>query len=58
MIAVDRDAGEFLYLQVVYLITQQVDNGTLRPGDRLPSLRRLSRKLEVSIPTVRQACFY
>lgn len=55
MIAVDKDAGEFLYLQVVDLIVGQVDNGTLRPGDRLPSLRRLSRKLEVSIPTVRQA---
>ena len=55
MIALDKNAGEFLYLQVVDLITSQVDNGTLRPGDRLPSLRRLSRKLEVSIPTVRQA---
>jgi DNA-binding transcriptional MocR family regulator len=55
MIAVDKEAGEFLYSQVVDLITDQVDNGTLRPGDRLPSLRRLSRKLEVSIPTVRQA---
>ena len=55
MIAVDKAANEFLYLQVVDLITGQVDNGTLRPGDRLPSLRRLSRKLQVSIPTVRQA---
>ena len=55
MIALDKTADEFLYLQVVDLITGQVDNGTLRPGDRLPSLRRLSRKLEVSIPTVRQA---
>lgn len=28
---------------------------TLRPGDRLPSLRVLSQKLSVSIPTVKQA---
>jgi len=55
MIAVDKNASEYLYLQVVDLISEQVNNGTLRPGDRLPSLRRLSRKLEVSIPTVRQA---
>lgn len=55
MIAVDKDASEFLYLQVVDLISEQIDKGTLRPGDRLPSLRRLSSKLEVSIPTVRQA---
>lgn len=55
MIAVDKSAQSFLYQQVVELIVQQVENGTLRPGDRLPSLRRLSNKLEVSIPTVRQA---
>jgi DNA-binding transcriptional MocR family regulator len=55
MIALDKKASEFLYLQVVDLISDQVNNGTLRPGDRLPSLRRLSRKLDVSIPTVRQA---
>lgn len=55
MIAVDKEAGEYLYLQVAELISNQVNNGTLRPGDRLPSLRRLSAKLEVSIPTVRQA---
>lgn len=55
MIAVDKNADEYLYLQVVNLISNQVDNGTLRPGDRLPSLRRLSAKIEVSIPTVRQA---
>lgn len=55
MIALDKEASEFLYLQVVDLISDQVDNGTLRPGDRLPSLRRLSSKLEVSIPTIRQA---
>lgn len=55
MIALDKNASEFLYLQVVDLISEQIDKGTLRAGDRLPSLRRLSAKLEVSIPTVRQA---
>lgn len=55
MLAVDKNNDEFLYLQVVELIAAQVSNGTLRAGDRLPSLRSLSGKLEVSIPTVRQA---
>jgi DNA-binding transcriptional MocR family regulator len=55
MLAVDKSTDEFLYLQVVDLISDQVRNGTLRPGDRLPSLRGLSGKLAVSIPTVRQA---
>jgi len=55
MISIDRTEGEFLYSQVADLINDQVRKGALRPGDRLPSLRRMSDKLEVSIPTVRQA---
>lgn len=55
MQAIDRDTGPFLYQQVLDLIRDQVRSGALRPGDRLPSLRRLSDKLEVSVPTVRQA---
>lgn len=55
MLAIDRTNEEFLYAQVVDLINEKVDSGALRPGDRLPSLRRLSDKLEVSVPTVRQA---
>jgi len=55
MLAIDRNTEAFLYSQVVDLISEQVHSGALRPGDRLPSLRRMSEKLEVSIPTVRQA---
>ncbi len=55
MLAVDKSEAAFLYEQVVELITAQMKNGTLRPGDRLPSLRGLSDRLEISVPTVRQA---
>jgi len=55
MLAIDRKQANYLYAQVVDLIDGQVNSGALRAGDRLPSLRRLSDKLEVSIPTVRQA---
>jgi DNA-binding transcriptional MocR family regulator len=55
MLAIDRKQEVFLYTQVVDLINEQLGSGALRAGDRLPSLRRLSEKLEVSIPTVRQA---
>jgi DNA-binding transcriptional MocR family regulator len=55
MLAVDKQASEFLYRQVIDLITENMDLGTLRPGDRLPSLRRMSQQIGVSIPTVRQA---
>lgn len=55
MLAVDKHDGAFLYRQVIDLINENIDSGTLRPGDRLPSLRRMSRTVGVSVPTVRQA---
>lgn len=55
MISIDRSENEFLYAQVADLISEQVRSGALRPGDKLPSLRRLSERLEISVPTVRQA---
>jgi DNA-binding transcriptional MocR family regulator len=55
MIAVDKTATDYLYRQVTDLITEQIASGALRVGDRLPSLRRLSGRLSVSVPTVRQA---
>lgn len=45
----------FLYDQVIGHVRQLVDKGTLKPGDRAPSLRALSRQLRVSISTVSQA---
>ena len=50
-----RRADEPLYQQVINRISSGIDSGALSPGDRLPSLRRLSDQLGVSIPTVRQA---
>ncbi|NIV18188.1 MAG: aminotransferase class I/II-fold pyridoxal phosphate-dependent enzyme [Woeseiaceae bacterium] len=55
MLAVDKQSGNYLYSQVIDLIGENIDSGTLRPGDRLPSLRKMSRRTGVSIPTVRQA---
>lgn len=55
MLAVDKMNGDYLYRQVIDLVTENIVSGTLRPGDRLPSLRRMSTRIGVSIPTVRQA---
>jgi len=55
MLAVDKNSTDYLYRQVIDLIAENIDAGTLTPGDRLPSLRRMSRRIGVSIPTVRQA---
>ena len=45
----------FLYDQVSRYILDLIDKGNLKPGDRAPSLRGLSRQLKVSISTVNQA---
>jgi len=55
MLQVSRQDGAYLYRQVIDLIAENIASGTLRPGDRLPSLRKMSRAAGVSIPTVRQA---
>jgi len=55
MLAVDKQNSVYLYRQVIDLISENITSGTLRPGDRLPSLRRMSHSAGVSIPTVRQA---
>lgn len=47
--------GDYLYRQVIDQINVRIRQGALRPGDRLPSLRKMSRAAGVSIPTVRQA---
>ncbi len=50
-----ESGGEYLYRQVVDLVAGNIESGALRPGDRLPSLRKMSKTVGVSIPTVRQA---
>lgn len=55
MLGIDKENGDFLYRQVIDLIAGNIEAGTLQPGDRLPSLRRMSARTGVSIPTVRQA---
>lgn len=44
-----------LYQQVADSVADLIASGSLRAGDRVPSVRRLSRQQKVSIPTVLQA---
>jgi DNA-binding transcriptional MocR family regulator len=44
-----------LYVRTAERFTHQVANGALRPGDRVPSLRRLSKEQGVSLSTALQA---
>ncbi|MFD2167626.1 PLP-dependent aminotransferase family protein [Thalassotalea euphylliae] len=55
MKVLDRKAPDFLYQQIVDFIEKQQRDGLLKPGDKLPSLRKLSKQLEISVPTVKQA---
>ena len=51
----DKESPAFLYQQVIDFVGYQEKTGALLPGDKLPSLRKLSRQFEISVPTVKQA---
>ncbi|MCG8551284.1 MAG: PLP-dependent aminotransferase family protein [Desulfobacterales bacterium] len=46
---------DYKYQQINQMIRAQIRNQTLLPGDKIPSIRQLSRQLNVSIGTVQQA---
>jgi DNA-binding transcriptional MocR family regulator len=48
-------ASTSLYEQVAFRIAELIDHGTLRPGSRVPSVRKCSRQQGVSIATITQA---
>src|SRR2546426_549818 len=54
-IAGQPESQESLYKQVALRISELIEHGTLRPGERVPSVRRLSEQEDVSIATVMQA---
>ena len=49
------DAAAALYIQIAEGIVQQIENGTLRSGEKVPSIRRLSTQKRVSVSTALQA---
>lgn len=51
----DKTSSAFLYHQVIDFVEHQQKIGALSAGDKLPSLRKLSRQFEISVPTVKQA---
>lgn len=55
MAATDRTSGTFLYEEVQAQVREMIDSGVLGPGDKAPSLRKMSRLCRVSIATVSQA---
>ncbi|MCH8875783.1 MAG: GntR family transcriptional regulator [Chloroflexi bacterium] len=47
--------GVPLYIQIAEALLDQIENGELAPGDRLPAERKLSRALSVNRMTLRNA---
>ncbi len=55
-VSAQREAGRpWLYETVAAQIGELIDQGTFRPGDRIPSIRELSRQMRVSVNTVMEA---
>lgn len=44
-----------LYESIAERMLHTIENGTFEPGDRIPSIRSLSRQMKVSINTVKEA---
>ena len=49
------ERSELLYEQVANRVSYLIEQGTLRPGDRVPSIRSLSKQMQVSVNTVKEA---
>ena len=53
--ALDKSSPEPVYLQIAGILLQLTKNGTLQPGARLPSTRKLAQQLQVHRKTVIRA---
>jgi DNA-binding transcriptional MocR family regulator len=53
--AAQLNCEDVLYKQVALRISELIEHGTLRPGERVPSVRKYSVQQNVSIATVMQA---
>lgn len=50
-----KKGAQPLYEEVACRLSQMVDEGTFRPGEKVPSIRVMSKRLRVSINTVKTA---
>lgn len=54
-ILIATDSKTPLFEQITEQIKQQIANGTLKPGDALPSIRGFAKTLRVSVITTKRA---
>ena len=55
MNAISASNDSYLYEQVESMVRGMIDDGVLKVGERVPSIRAMSRKVQVSMATVMQA---
>lgn len=55
MIIIDFNSRTPVYEQIKEQIISSVNSGELKPGDKLPSIRRLAEELELNVNTVKRA---
>jgi DNA-binding transcriptional MocR family regulator len=53
----EKQSDTFLYRQVISLVREMQTDGTIKAGEKLPSLRSMANKMSVSVPTIKQAYF-
>ncbi len=54
-IIISNRAGTPIYEQIVLQVKQQIAQGSLGPGEPIPSMRALARRLHISVITVQKA---
>ena len=54
-IIISNSSGKPIYEQITSQIKGMIMNGTLKPGDPLPSMRLLARELRISVITTKRA---
>ena len=55
LISINEKDTRPIYLQIIGQLKEQVSNGTLKPGDELPSVIELADSLGINMHTVRSA---
>ena len=54
-IIISNSSGRPIYEQITAQIKGMIINGTLKPGDPLPSMRLLAKELRISVITTKRA---
>jgi GntR family transcriptional regulator len=55
LLSIDEHDPRPVYVQIVSQIKEQIQRGSLKAGDELPSVRELAASLKINMHTVRRA---